>query len=161
MPIRSIYQCVNSVIVNIFKKEIASCPSYAKHKAVCCDTCNIWYHIDCQSIHPHIYECMNSSNISWECLQCGMPNFSTSFFDNNSFVTPNLYNNLDKLKGASNNDTNVHVQTSKEKVTYVKNPRKKPLVPSNQPKKSKTTRWPCGSCQKNVTWSMEAESTLL
>ena len=105
MPIRSIYQCVNSVIVNIFKKEIASCPSYAKHKAVCCDTCNIWYHIDCQSIHPHIYECMNSSNISWECLQCGMPNFSTSFFDNNSFVTPNSYNNLNKLKGASNIDT--------------------------------------------------------
>lgn len=65
-----------------------------KQKALCCDTCNIWYHIDCQGMPSHMYSCMDSSNISWECVQCGMPNFSSSIFDISSIETSNQYSQL-------------------------------------------------------------------
>ncbi|CAC5386263.1 unnamed protein product [Mytilus coruscus] len=78
----------------------------SKHKAVCCDTCNIWYHIDCQNIHSQMYECLNSNNISWECIQCGMPNISNSIFNNKSIVSPNPFDNLTTSNTGTSIDTN-------------------------------------------------------
>ena len=52
-----------------------------RHKAICCDNCETWFHIQCQHIQSNVFRFMDASNVSWECLQCGMPNFSTSLFN--------------------------------------------------------------------------------
>ena len=64
-------------------------------RAVCCDNCSIWYHINCQNIKPTMYECLHSSNISWVCLSCGIPNFSSTLFNNTNFETINSFAPLD------------------------------------------------------------------
>ncbi|XP_071171114.1 uncharacterized protein [Mytilus edulis] len=65
-----------------------------KTEAVCCDSCRQWYHINCQQINRSMYEILGNSNISWECVNCGMPNFSTTSF-NTTIETSNSYSELD------------------------------------------------------------------
>ena len=48
---------------------------------VCSDTCDQWFHKACMGVNTCIYESLTSNNVSWHCCRCGMPNFSSSFFD--------------------------------------------------------------------------------
>ena len=54
-----------------------------------------WFHIDCQGLDDYMYNILNSSNLSWECINCGMPNFSTTFFNSTSIESTNSYSLLD------------------------------------------------------------------
>ena len=50
-------------------------------RAVCCDECDVWYHVKCYSISNAVYKTLKNSSKSWICCQCGFPNFDSSFFD--------------------------------------------------------------------------------
>lgn len=68
-----------------------------KHKAICCDSCETWLHIKCQHIQTNVFRFMDASNVSWGCLQCGMPNFSTVLFNSTYTIeTDNQFSSLSK-----------------------------------------------------------------
>ena len=61
-------------------------------KGVSCDDCNLWYHAEWMHMPSHIYNCLN--NISWNCVTCGMPQFTSSFFDSLDIHTQNSFNSI-------------------------------------------------------------------
>ena len=75
-------------------------------RGICCDTCNVWFHIDCQGMSSTMYGIYNKSlskSIAWECIRCGMPNFSTSLFDTTSSLE--VSNRFESLSSLSEPDS--------------------------------------------------------
>ncbi|XP_052788794.1 uncharacterized protein LOC128223557 [Mya arenaria] len=62
---------------------------------ICCDTCDCWYHQACMGMNDQVFNAL--ANYSWECVQCGIPNFSTGIFDSTIFDTSNSYENLSNV----------------------------------------------------------------
>jgi hypothetical protein len=87
-----------------------------------------------------------------------MPNISTSIFNNNSFVSPNPFDNLNNLGETINNNNDVHVP-SKSLLPPTSMKRNNSTKPTNQQKRNKITRWPCRHLPDGS--NMEAKSTLL
>jgi len=61
--------------------------------AVACDDCGKWYHTQCQGITSALYHKMDSG-FAWSCLRCGLPNFSSAFFDISKLDCANRFSNL-------------------------------------------------------------------
>ena len=55
-------------------------PSAMGHKAVRCDSCDMWIHNECSFIAETQYEIVNNTNCTWICPKCEFFNFSDSFF---------------------------------------------------------------------------------
>ena len=74
-------------------------------RAIACDTCDGWYHIECLCMGSAVYGYLGLSNVSWTCCQCGMPNFSSSLFDSTTTVSSNRFASLDSEDDVSNSSS--------------------------------------------------------
>ena len=52
-----------------------------KQMVIACDNCTNWYHTDCIKMNSKIYEALANTSLQWICCQCGLPNFSSSLFE--------------------------------------------------------------------------------
>ena len=64
------------------------------HRAVCCDTCNIWVHIKCNRINTQTCNILKKENASWSCIECSKGVFPFSKLDNTNFLTTITGKNL-------------------------------------------------------------------
>ena len=59
------------------------------NKAICCDTCTTWFHINCHNINDSTYEDSCSTSVSWHCFRCKQPNYSSIVFNSQSYTDNN------------------------------------------------------------------------
>lgn len=52
-----------------------------KCNALPCDSCNQWFHINCQGIGDETYDRLPNSSFAWKCLCCNSLNYSTHLSD--------------------------------------------------------------------------------
>jgi hypothetical protein len=52
-----------------------------------------------------MYKILDKSNLSWNCINCGMPNFSTTFFNSTIPELSNTYSELEISNDSDNENT--------------------------------------------------------
>ena len=94
-------------------------PCTWRQASVACDNCNTWYHKSCMNMNSLNFNSLR--NISWYCYPCGLPNFSSVFF--NSFDT-NCSNSFDSLLDLSKQPEPCSSSTPKSSLKSPKHPTK-------------------------------------
>ena len=87
----------------------SSCAVLNGHKAVQCDSYEIWIHNECSYISLSEYETLENTNCTWICPKCVVLNFSDSHFDTQcNFEQSNMFDPLvkDMNKASSAPSTN-------------------------------------------------------
>ena len=59
----------------------ACCDYKGAMSSILCESCNTWYHAVCVIIDTNLLSVLERSSCPWECPNCGLPNFSATFFD--------------------------------------------------------------------------------
>ena len=52
-----------------------------KQRSLASDNCMKCYHIECLQMSTEIYEALANTSVEWICCNCGLPNFSSTLFD--------------------------------------------------------------------------------
>jgi hypothetical protein len=68
-----------------------------KQETLACDNCDGWYHVECMKMQSAVYKALAKPNAIWVCCTCGLPNYSTSLFEQCSFDTSNSLSSLSDL----------------------------------------------------------------
>ncbi len=77
------------------------CPVTWEHRAIACDSCDQWYHVQCQDVHTRTYNLLHDSAVAWDCIICNRPNFSSICYDLPS-ATSNRFETLSSLSTSDN-----------------------------------------------------------
>ena len=81
-----------------------------------------------------MYDIMGSSNLSWNCFKCGLPNFSSAFFDYSDNLS--IFNNTNSFSMLSCDSPGAPAATSSPRPTHNRSKNSNPP----QPKKSKSLK---------------------
>ena len=96
------------------------------HRAVQCDSCDIWLHKDCMGMCSTVYRGLQGCSASWICHQCGLPNFDTSIFGTSSITLGNSYGSLSEYGDRTDPGSPV-LTSSPKKPAYVHKTKHPPL----------------------------------
>ena len=65
-----------------------------KQRAIACENCSKWYHVECMQMSTNTYEVLANTSLEWICCQCGLANFSSSIFSETISKFANFYDIL-------------------------------------------------------------------
>jgi hypothetical protein len=120
------------------------CDKAAKwgQRAISCDDCNEWYHVECMNMSTIAYNIISESNqITWICCQCGIPNFTSSLFSNADIELSNSFSCLSTNSNASSNaSSSCSELPCSPLASSTPNTNKKPTDPTNRKSKAKPRR---------------------
>ena len=74
---------------------VCDIPVLDSDKAIDCDECGMWLHINCIGITNKEYKALHNKSFQWICFGCSTPNFSGSFFDDSVVDLSNSFSSLD------------------------------------------------------------------
>ena len=71
-----------------------------ENRAICCDSCDVWYHKECVDMGSRTFDAFANTNVAWTCCKCDYPN-QDKFFHSYEFETPNSFTVLDETRSSS------------------------------------------------------------
>ncbi|KAK3102283.1 hypothetical protein FSP39_010205 [Pinctada imbricata] len=86
-------------------------------RGIVCDTCNQWYHTQCQAVNTNTYtELANDSAIAWDCIVCNNPNYTTilntqfrSVFSEKVVISKDSFEKTCNMQGSYPTAEDIHV----------------------------------------------------
>ncbi|CAC5409269.1 unnamed protein product [Mytilus coruscus] len=99
------------------------------HRAVRCDTCDQWFHINCQDIHSGTYSYLTADEntaLRWDCIVCDSPNYNSLCYGSTSIQTENSFS---PLENTLNNST----ETQNRKPLHSSTPKRNNVKEKHKP----------------------------
>ena len=71
-------------------------------KGLLCETCDTWFHADCQGVGDSTYEDLGNSSVTWLCSKCSGTNYSSVLFDLHGIGASSKHSDLNNTSATSN-----------------------------------------------------------
>jgi len=77
-----------------------------ENKGLLCETCDTWYHADCQGVGDSTYEDLGNSSVIWLCLKSNGTNYSSVLFNLHGISASSKHTDLNNTSATSNETIN-------------------------------------------------------